>query len=191
MRESTRDGPHNLPLINDGSARSVSLAAWISRFHLAQYLVTGKFPTLLHRLMGLEHEQENEATSIVAQPGTHRIIALLIAIKGTASAFRYLLRWWTVRLALYLEKRDRGIQARQQDDDHLQNQYQISATCAICKTTRNHPAVSSSCGHVFCWACLTHWVSSVKEACPYCRAPCRLEEILPLYNYDNESSSSS
>lgn len=191
IREATRDGPHNLLLVHDGSTTSISLAAWISRIHLAQYLVTGKFPTLLHRVMGLEHRQENQTTAVPLQPGTHRVIALLIAIKGTVSVFRYLLKWWTMRLALYMEQRGQGIHAPTQDDDLGNDPYKITSTCAICKTTRIHPAASSSCGHVFCWPCLTHWVSSVKEACPYCRAPCRLEDILPLYSYDNASSSSS
>lgn len=191
IRESTREGPHNLPLINDGSIRSTSLAGWISRIHLAQYLVTGKFPTLFHRLMGLEHRQENQTSAVPTQPGTHRIIALLIAIKGAVSVFRYILRWWTMRVALYLERQNRGIQAPSSGDDLGNDPYPITSTCAICKTTRVHPAASSSCGHIFCWPCLTHWVSSVKEACPYCRAPCRLENIVPLYNYDNASASSS
>jgi peroxin-10 len=51
---------------------------------------------------------------------------------------------------------------------------------------RHHPAAPSSCGHVFCWNCLMQWVSTVRPQCPLCRAPCRPQDVLPLYNYEQQ-----
>ncbi len=192
---STQEGPHNLPIHNDGSPTTISPATWILRFHLAQYLITGKFPTVFHRLLGLKHRRDEETSPRVpVPPGTNKIIALLIALKGTASILRYALKWWTKRLALYLEDTESRMkvdhdQHADSQETRAEQQPAILATCAICRMTRMQPAVSKSCGHVFCWPCLNHWVSSVKEACPYCRAPCTLDDIQPLYNYDHATPS--
>jgi hypothetical protein len=167
------------------------LVTWIFRLHLAQFLITGKFPTMFHRLLGLQHQRES-TSRVPVQPSTHRMVALLIGIQGSASLVRFCLKWWTDRLARYLEATRRASSTSKNGalkvTKQISEQYPIQSTCAICRTTRNHPAASSNCGHVFCWACLNHWVSSVKEACPYCRAPCRLEDIQPLYNYDHSQS---
>lgn len=164
------------------------MATWLLRLHLAQYLITGKFPTMFHRILGLEHTRESTTSRVPVQPGTHRVVALLIAIQGSASIMRYCLNWWTKRVALYLEARAQSKTYAEHDKKSTNTSHTthpIVSTCAICRASRKHPAVSANCGHVFCWACLRHWVSSVKEACPYCRSPCRLEDIQPLYNYDH------
>ena len=57
------------------------------------------------------------------------------------------------------------------------------STCGICLQKRDSPAAPTSCGHVFCWGCIQHWVSTVRPECPLCRAPARPQDILPLYNY--------
>lgn len=186
---STRLGPHNLPAHSDGSPTSISLVTWILRFHLAQYLITGKFPTILHRALGLHHQPEEKQSRVPVKPGTHRVVAFLIAVQGSASLIRYFLKWGTDRVALYMERNNKERIANQTTPLPAQSndvsRHPILSVCSICRAPRTQPAASSSCGHVFCWACLTHWVSSVKEACPYCRAPCRLEDVQPLYNYDH------
>ena len=55
--------------------------------------------------------------------------------------------------------------------------------CGICLSEHVNPAVPTNCGHVFCWNCIQHWVSNVKNECPLCRAKTKPQDILPLCNY--------
>lgn len=58
-----------------------------------------------------------------------------------------------------------------------------SIQCGVCMNERTNPAVPVACGHVFCWSCLLHWVSTVRAECPLCRVATRPQDILPLYHY--------
>lgn len=55
--------------------------------------------------------------------------------------------------------------------------------CGICLSEHVNPAVPRNCGHVFCWNCIQHWVSNVRNECPLCRAKAKPQDILPLCNY--------
>lgn len=58
-----------------------------------------------------------------------------------------------------------------------------SIQCGVCMNERTNPAAPVACGHVFCWSCLLHWVSTVRAECPLCRLATRPQDILPLYHY--------
>mmetsp|Transcript_11648 Transcript_11648/g.22603 ORF Transcript_11648/g.22603 Transcript_11648/m.22603 type:complete len:116 (+) Transcript_11648:1666-2013(+) len=58
-----------------------------------------------------------------------------------------------------------------------------SHSCGVCLNERINPAAPTSCGHVFCWNCILHWVSNVRAECPLCRAKTRPQDIICLYNY--------
>jgi peroxin-10 len=177
------------------AARSTfSVATWILRLHLAQYLVTGKYPTILHRLLGVQHEQQTTTSRVHLRPDSHRLIALLIGIQASATLTRHLVNWWTRKVASYLESKTAppSLTRRQLFPKNTtattmnhHSQSSSTSTCAICRTERSHPAAPASCGHVFCWNCLLQWVSTVRAQCPLCRAPCRPQDIVPLYHYDH------
>jgi peroxin-10 len=57
----------------------------------------------------------------------------------------------------------------------------------ICRQPRRRPGCPP-CGHVFCWTCLQRWLLHQTEggkgpSCPYCRAPCRPQDVLALHRY--------
>jgi hypothetical protein len=52
--------------------------------------------------------------------------------------------------------------------------------CAICHKPCDHASYAVTCGHVLCWKCWHTWLN-IQSACPICRAPCRPQDILPLY----------
>jgi len=58
-----------------------------------------------------------------------------------------------------------------------------SIQCSICMNNRTHPATLITCGHVFCWGCVHHWISMVRMECPICRSVTRPQDVLPLYHY--------
>ena len=185
--ETARYGPHTVVLSSEGSRPPpLSTLTWVFRLYMAQYLVAGNHPTLVHRLLGLQHERQSKSRSFSVDPGSHRIAAFLIALQGSSTLVRTLLKMWTSAVALHLEKQE---SANKEEDGYSSVEIPSAepfalSSCSICRTPRVRPVASRTCGHVFCWACLSHWVSSVKEACPYCRASCRMEDIHPLYYYD-------
>lgn len=171
----------------DGSrAETLSAIGWVTKLHLAQFLVTGKFPTVLHRVLGIGYQLDGEGHRILAKPNTQRVIAMLIAIQASSSLVRYALRKWTEYVADYLEKRTRESEKKSRQllpsPETLAN-----ASCAICLMPRTHPTVIRTCGHVFCWKCVNHWATAVKLACPFCRIPCEEADIQPLFGYDTFS----
>lgn len=239
------EGPHILADSNVGSLSGsgdvyYSMASWLIRLHLAQYLVTGRFPTITHRFLGMQTQKDanppnaDGSATIQFRPNTNRIIAGLIILKASASSIRTISNQLAKFAANFLERRapsvlhdesEQGIlSATAQLDTAMSKCFDIPHTsngmakesflgvsspvgsnllstadgrgggswsgtvCAICHTNRTHPAAPSTCGHVCCWNCLVHWVSTVRPECPLCRAPCRPQEVIPLYHYEPASS---
>lgn len=50
--------------------------------------------------------------------------------------------------------------------------------CTLCLEGMKDPSVTT-CGHVFCWACISDWARE-KPECPLCRQSCLVQHILPL-----------
>lgn len=74
----------------------------------------------------------------------------------------------------------------------------LDASCAICVSPMEDPAVGGSCQHHYCFACLQQWVQRCQAAgndpqCPKCRAPvwdlCRDPEYAALLGVPSHSSS--
>lgn len=241
------EGPHFIMNGRDGSSSDssnsyFSMARWLIRLHLAHYLVTGRFPTLLHRFLGLQSKRDGPTSpgnspnaSILVRPNVNRAIAGLILLQASASAMRATSNWLAARVADYLESqypsartdeteegvpsvnaqldvalskcfghpsavvdveesvsRPNGAKLSPMADGSVgaSSSGGLSRTvCAICRTDRTHPAAPSSCGHVCCWDCLMHWVSTVRPECPMCRAPCRPQDVIALYHYEPSPSS--
>jgi hypothetical protein len=227
---------------SSSSTAQYTMAMWLVRLHLAQYLVTGKFPTILHRILRLELRNDtttratpSSSRRVVFQPNINRIIAGLILLQASGTLVGITCNWFARRTAdLLLLYRNRssissssssaknttGLQiedesqyfvgntlseyfsAGEGDRDEDRNSVVVkngdtftykngsgnnnstTTTCAICRADRKHPAASISCGHVCCWSCLNQWVTNVRPECPLCRSPCRPQNIMALYHYE-------
>lgn len=187
------EGPHSLENQEAAFESRLSLVAWILRLHMAHYCVTGTYPTVIHRLLRLNHAADG-STDINFRPETSRVVALLIGVQAAASMARYLINFSADAVAEILESRRLQLSMRGTTQTLEQSVFKnISlrsdmkshscSTCGICRLERKYAAASIHCGHVFCWNCLYQWMSTVQEACPLCRRPCRTRDVLFLHNY--------
>jgi peroxin-10 len=107
------EGPHEITNASGHGNMTYSMATWLVRLHLAQYLITGKYPTILHRLLGLQLRGENEAgastaqSAVPARPNSQKVLASLILIQASSTAVQKISNWMAQLVASNLEKRRR------------------------------------------------------------------------------------
>lgn len=193
------EGPHGLTRNTNGATQSAfSMGMWLIRLHLAHYCITGRYPSWLHRFAGLEVERNaGDTPRIPSRPTTVRMVGAVIGVQAAATLFRHtantLSHWMADRLEQNAAANNDNIESRPSvfptstDKEVSSTTTKESSTCAICSMPRSHPAAPSSCGHVCCWNCLMQWVSVVRPECPLCRTPCRPQDIICLYDYEQPS----
>lgn len=55
--------------------------------------------------------------------------------------------------------------------------------CPLCLGSLKAPTLTS-CGHVFCWKCVTGWCAQSKDQCPLCRHPIEMHRnLIALVNF--------
>ncbi|KAG7351973.1 hypothetical protein IV203_008021 [Nitzschia inconspicua] len=96
------EGPHAVPDIAQATI-SYSIAVWIIRLHLAQFLITGKYPTIFHRLLGLK--LQSNRNTIPFRPSLQRFIGVSILLQGTITFIRATSNGLARMVARWLEQR--------------------------------------------------------------------------------------
>lgn len=172
-------GPHALP-----STQVLSLGKWILRLQLAHFCVTGRFPSWLHRLLGVRigKSEEYRSNLLANRPTTFHLAGMLIGLQASAMVLKKAAHLLSAALVARNPRNPRSTL-----EDHTGTSARtktLTATvCGICGLPRTEPAAPRSCGHVSCWKCLQQWVSSTRPECPMCRSPCRAQDIIAFYNY--------
>lgn len=179
---------------------SLTLAVtWALRLHLALFAMGGKYPTWLHRVWGLSITQQ-ERGRLAERPSTIRSVGMVIVLQGVATLFQkvtirtidfwmkkqqYRRRGW--RLSSVRQMREQTPRVQHALQENTEDESPViptpSITCGICRGKRSYPAAPVSCGHVFCWKCVYHWVSTVRPECPLCRSACRPQDLIALHQY--------
>ena len=191
-------GPHMIRSNHGNTQTSFSIGMWLVRLHLAQYLISGKYPSWLFRLAGVQVQPQRQSSSaerISAKPNTNALLGYLILTQASVTFGRHTLNFLAHWIADYLERRKNKRQAALSDTAssifpkaskspiHIERPAKSQSYCSICRLPRSNPAAPSSCGHVCCWDCLIQWTSSVRPECPLCRSPCRPQDIIALHCY--------
>lgn len=172
-----QEGPHRVVTTRQGTE---TLAKWIIRLAMVRFLIYGNFP--IWNLLGIRLKKDHN-NLLSNRPNLHRFVALLYlqqaATAGLLGVVHAITKFWVQR------NRRRSVlpQTLEVPDTNVNLNLPSNMSCGICKLPRSDPAISSNCGHVFCWKCLYQWTSTVRQECPLCRTACRPQEILALYRY--------
>ncbi len=103
------------------------MALWLVRLHLAHFLLTGKYPTLLHRFLGLKLRREavtvgdntTTTTTIIDRPSTSRAIAVMLLLQASTSLVQNTSYWCAEQVAKFLEARARRRSIDQRKTERL------------------------------------------------------------------------
>ena len=173
-----------------------SMFKWLIHLNLALFYVNGKFPSILHRVLGLRIDGRNDKTKLKAELADYSPIGLMIIIQTLGKLTQALVEI-TVKSYYYQSRQSRLIDTNNERNQliqkkvpaHVEGLQSISTVdrdiCGICMTERNHPAASVKCGHVLCWDCLHHWIATVRQECPICRTSCTHQQVIALHNYNS------
>lgn len=153
------------------------------RLFLAHYCITGRYPTLGHLFLNSSVERPSKSRISEPPPTTHALVGKLILIQAGATLTQTCARWLSNFMVSRGKQETQQIRENEGDSPSNDVSSSLQQHCAICRMPRTHSAAPSSCGHVFCWKCLYQWVSTVRPECPLCRAACRPQDVVALYNY--------
>jgi len=67
-------------------------------------------------------------------------------------------------------------------EDEESKQHILQYECNICLEVASEP-VTTSCGHLFCWACIYSWLNNDQEflSCPVCKNGVTIAGLIPIY----------
>ena len=193
--EDGNQNSQNHQLTNTKLKRLGSMFKWLIHLNLALFYVNGKYPSILHRALGLRIDGRNDKTKLKAELADYSPIGLMIIIQ-TLGKLTQALTEITVK-SYYQSRQSRLIDTNNERNQliqkkvpaHVEEVQSISTVdgdiCGICMTERNHPAASVKCGHVLCWDCLHHWIATVRQECPICRTSCTHQQVIALHNYNS------
>jgi hypothetical protein len=166
-----------------------TIFGWIVRLNIALFYASGKYPNLIHRISGLQVKKLSSHIGMVSQRPDFKIISFMIftqlGAKVVKSFTKMLIQYYFER-SIRLQQFKQSIETIVPSANSQQESPNISSkmmTCGICMHTRKYPAAPIGCGHVFCWSCLQHFISTVRPECPLCRCSASPQEIIILQNY--------
>lgn len=152
----------------------------IFRLNLAIFFLRGYFFRLSNRFLQIGYHFKG-------QPSVHGIdyskVGLLMVVQMTIESIQYV---WGVT-SKYIKMRKEEITTQQRANNTV-NHSQLTevedseaSKCQLCFDTLKD-ASATPCGHIFCWECIVKGLF-IKQECPNCRKPCRVNEIIHLRNY--------
>jgi peroxin-10 len=177
------------------------LIQFVLRFHLAVFYIAGTYLQVSKRITGIRYVFTG--TSEMQRP-TYRVLGVLIFVQQFVSFVQYFSQLVEVR-------RKRRKMLLQTSDDLKESQptkqlieHEIEVTeeteenddgafrCALCLDRRKH-TTATSCGHLFCWRCITECIanytpsasaSNANPKCPICRQDVAMQTLTRVYHYD-------
>jgi peroxin-10 len=142
--------------------------AILQRVHLAVFYFSGVFYHVAKRIVGVRYIFTRKLDE--RRPRYH-ILGVLIFAQLGISALLYFKEKFFSKKGLF-ESRESTVS---QATEFLSG----TGKCSLCLSTRINPT-ATSCGHIFCWSCITEWCNN-KAECPLCRTPQKRNELTCVY----------
>lgn len=152
-----------------------TVVLYVHRAHLALFYLNGVFYHIAKRLTGVQYLLVRSSLRNDGSRPTYRLLGYLSVIQLSI----------TLLLTAYQHlKSGKSLESLVAPDKTIQTNASLTPglKCALClERLRNKTA--TSCGHLFCWSCITEWCSS-KPECPLCREPVQLSRLVFLHHYE-------
>ncbi|EDO40992.1 predicted protein [Nematostella vectensis] len=147
---------------------------FLHRAHLAVFYLTGVFYHIAKRVTGVSYTLKDSAS----RP-TYRLLGYLSAVQLAV----------TLLFKVYQKSKDSSVVDQWELSELPRKEEQPSVVpqsmpgtlkCSLCLENVKH-ITSTSCGHLFCWHCITEWCSS---KCPLCREPLQMSRLVYLHHFE-------
>jgi Ring finger domain len=178
-------GPHMRAGDESWDDTPPSTVLWLIRLHSALYLIKGKYPTLLHRLVNIQlrNSQSRSKAGANAQQSEYAMMGLLLASFSFVVLLKIAAKSLFERVGSSRASSSSSLLADSTTVSASAHSEVAARSCMICGAERRHPSCSVHCGHVFCWNCLHSWIQTRTKGCPLCKTPCSTHDVVYLRNY--------
>jgi len=155
------------------------LAPVLKALHLAAFYFDASYYHMSKRIVGLRYMFRKTG---YPKRSSYAPLGILLLMQGLARVVM-LSRHFKEYQAFQAQKNEIMFEKEAQDEHDMKvaTEAQASPRCALCFDARSHPT-ATTCGHVFCWKCITEWAQH-KTWCPLCRNEIKPQELIPLYAF--------
>eukprot|EP01126_Amoeba_proteus_P005035 TRINITY_DN1165_c0_g1_i4.p1 TRINITY_DN1165_c0_g1~~TRINITY_DN1165_c0_g1_i4.p1 ORF type:complete len:234 (-),score=30.66 TRINITY_DN1165_c0_g1_i4:50-751(-) len=157
----------------------------MKRAHVALFYFSGYFYDFSKRMINVRYIFNR---SLDEQRPQYTILGLLIFIQlgiGTVILIKQAFAFLKSRFQTYNKELNQG---KPEDSNktrpgtssaRAEDLWSTTGKCSLCFEVRTHPT-ATSCGHMFCWDCITEWCNK-KTECPVCRRPQKKNQLACVY----------